>query len=122
MYMHIHVYICECTDLMNGGGTTGSTDPWLMSVHHVTSPLPTSTTLTISHIRIFNLLQHRGPHGCVALLVLVYFLGAEVEPLADAAGALVRFRSGLVVFRLPEAFGGHAGGVGAGVCVRRWLE
>ena len=82
----------------------------------------TSTTLTISHIRVFNLLQHRGPHGCVALLVLLYFLRAQVEPLADAAGALVRFRSGLVVFGLPEAFGGHAGWVGAGVCVRRWLE
>lgn len=44
---------------------------------------------TVLDIAVLYLLQHLGPHGGVALLVRVDALCAQVQPLADAAGALV---------------------------------
>lgn len=44
---------------------------------------------TVFYVGVFDLLEDFGPDGCVAFLVLVDARGAEVEPLADAAGALV---------------------------------
>jgi hypothetical protein len=44
---------------------------------------------TVAHIAVLDLLQDFWPDRCVALLVLVDAFGAQVEPLADAAGALV---------------------------------
>lgn len=84
-----HIYVDGCMEQeWTGGRVMGGIHEVWSNGYHVTSP-PTSTTLTISNVRIFDLLQHRGPHGCVAFLVLLDFLGAEVEPLADAAGALI---------------------------------
>jgi hypothetical protein len=47
---------------------------------------------TVRDVAVFDLLQHLGPHGGVALLVCVDAFGAQVQPLADAAGALIRGR------------------------------
>ena len=44
---------------------------------------------TIPNIRILNLLQDFRPDRCVALFIFVDAFGAQVEPLADAAGTLV---------------------------------
>jgi hypothetical protein len=43
---------------------------------------------TVFNPRIFNLLQDFWPHSCVAFLVLLNALRAEVQELADAAGPL----------------------------------
>jgi hypothetical protein len=44
---------------------------------------------TIANVRVFDLLENVGPDCCVALFVFFDAFGAEVEPLADAAGSLV---------------------------------
>jgi len=45
---------------------------------------------TIPNIRILDLFQDFGPDCCMAFFVFVNAFGAQVEPLADAAGASVR--------------------------------
>ena len=44
---------------------------------------------TVADVAVFNLLEHLGPDGGVAFFVFVDAFRAQVEPLADAAGALV---------------------------------
>jgi hypothetical protein len=57
---------------------------------------------TIANIRVLNLLQNFRPYSCVAFLVLVDAFWAQVEPLADAAGSLVRRGHGYNLPMLPS--------------------
>lgn len=45
---------------------------------------------TVFYVAVLDLLQHLWPHGGVALLVCVDALRAQVQPLADATGSLIR--------------------------------
>ena len=44
---------------------------------------------TVLDVRVFDLFKHGGPDFCMAFFVFVDALWAQVQPLADAAGALV---------------------------------